>query len=590
MSSAAQLAELPASSSTPVIVPTRSGSATIEIQGIAVASRVDPAREAATLAAGVDPGTEWLCVAGWGSGHLARALLARCPKALVVVLEPSPELRELVAGHLELGRGLRDPRVTVSSDPFELRFRFEQDYLPGASVATVTLPAYQRLFPAEVRAFLALIDQSRVRAEANVLSRLVLGGRWLDHLLTNLGAVATTPLLERLRGRFRGVPAICVACGPSLDENIDVLRDVGERALILAAGSALKPLRSRGVEPHLVAAIEWRDAVLKQFDGQDVRELFLLLSAVSHPDLFRLGARGAFTELPAASPACEWLSRVLGAGPEFAEGGSVAHTVFSAALLMGCDPIVLVGQDLALGAARVTHSALSVHAHIRSSIDEESSIDPVTGRAYELPGYHGGQVATVREFYCYHAWFEDRIQQLAEPPRLVNATEGGARIRGMEQIPLREVVDGLPGRAGSLGEVLAAAALPPSGESVGAVRSALAESRAAVLEMGKLSREALALVADLERAGPDGARTAVIGRKLDRLESRLVPIVDADPFVRSLTGPAMYRFQRAQVAGPPNDRREAFAWSIELSRMLHRAVHGAATDLAPRLARALDEL
>ncbi|MBK7972657.1 MAG: motility associated factor glycosyltransferase family protein [Deltaproteobacteria bacterium] len=573
-----------------VVLATRSGSATVEIDGLAIASRIDPAREAATLVAKVDPTIEWICLAGWGSGHVPRALLARCPRAHVLVLEPSPAVLAVVAAHPELGRSLRDPRVTVSADPFALRFRFEEEYLPGASVATLALPTYQRLFPADVRSYFALIDQSRVRSEANVLSRMMLGGRWLDHLLTNLRAVASSPLLERLRGRFRGVPAICVACGPSLDKNIDVLRDAGDRSLILAAGSALKPLRSRGVEPHLVAAIEWRDAVLEQFEDQRVDDLFLLLSAVSHPNLFRLGARGTFTELPAASPACEWLARVLEAGPEFAEGGSVAHTVFSAALLLGCDPIVLVGQDLALGAARVTHSSLSVHAHIRSSIDEESSIDPVTGRAYELPGYHGGTVATVREFYCYHAWFEDRIQQLAPAPRLINATEGGARIRGTEQLALREVVGSFSPLAEDPREALAAATELPDGRGLDAVRAALIASRRAVLEAGRLGKEAIRLVGDLERAGPGGERTAVIGRKLDRIERQLVPIVETDPFVRSLTAPAMYRFQRAQVAGPPRDPSEAFSWSIELSRMLHRAVHGAANDLVPRLAQALDEL
>ncbi len=563
------------------VVPTRSGSATLELDGVALASRMDPAREAESLIAALDPDVEWVWLIGWSTGHLARAILARCRRARVLVYEPSATILAAALAHPELARGSDDPRVTVASEPFALRFEFEEHFLPGATLATVVPPVYRRLFGAAIEELLATLDQSRVRVEANVLSRMVVGGTWLDHLLHNAATIAASPFLEDLRDRFRGVPAICVAAGPSLEGNADVLRDAGDRALVIAVGSALRPLQRRGIDPHFAAAIEWRDGVLKQFADADLQRVFLLLSAVSHPDLHRLSAAGRFTELPMGSPATTWLGEVLDVRHGFLEGGSVAHTAFSTALLLGCDPVVLVGQDLALSATRHTHAASSVHGHLQAHTPNPNEIDPRM-RRYVLPGYHGGEVETLREFYCYHAWFEDRIHQLDGATRIINATEGGARIRGTVQLGLREVVDGLQ-RIGDPRPILADAVLRARGRGPAVLHAARRERRRVASRAARLAREALAQIEALEKLPPGSAPSARDARQLDRAERQLTRILDDDPLIRSLTGAAMYRFERMRAAGPPADRAAAYRWSLELSRLIHGAVGTAARDLAPLL-------
>ncbi len=564
------------------VMPTRSGSLTLELDGVALASRMDPAREAESLIGALDPLVEWIWMVGWGTGHLARAALTRCPRAHLLVYEPNPTILAAALAQPELARGSDDARVTLATEPFALRFAFEEQFLPGASIATVVPPVYRRLVGGAVDELLAALDQSRVRVEANVLSRLVVGGTWLDHLLRNAAAIAAGPFLEELRDRFRGVPAICVAAGPSLETNADVLRDAGDRALLISVGSALKPLLRRGVEPHFAAAIEWREAVLKQFEDVDLARVFLLLSAVSHPDLHRLTAAGRFTEIPMGSPATTWLSEVLGVESGFLEGGSVAHTAFSTALLLGCEPIVMVGQDLALGPDRHTHAASSLHGHIVADPPDPSSNDP-RQRRYVLPGYHGGEVETLREFYCYHAWFEDRIHQLDGARRILNATEGGARIRGTVQVTLREVVDALP-RIGDLRPILADAVQRSRRRDPSVLRAALHERRRVAGRASRLAREALTQLDILLRRGAeDGGGVSRDARRLDRLERELTRILEDDPLIRSLTGAAMYRFERLRAAGPPADRAAAYRWSLELSRLIHQGVGVAARDLAPVL-------
>ncbi len=572
------------------VVATRSGSATVELRGLALASRIDPDAEARSLATGLAPTTEWIWLGGWGSGHLARAVLDRCPRAELLVFEPSPEVLATARSHPLLGRGLGDPRVTVSTDPFELRFAFEARFLPGASLATLIVPPYGKLFARELRDLGATLNQSRARVEANVLSRLALSGVWLDHLLSNLPQVATQPSLSDLADRFRGKPAICVAAGPSLDRNIDVLREAGDRALVIAAGSALKPLRARGIRPHMTVAIEWRDSVLQQFGDVSLDGIHLLLSAVSHPRLFGLGSARTWIELPGSSPASTWVGETLNIPHEFSEGGSVAHTVYSTAWLLGCDPIVLVGQDLALGPAGRTHSALSVHGHIHAP-PADANRDPASERPrYVLPGYHGGEVETLREFYCYHAWFEDRFRTDAAQRTIVNATEGGARIRGTVQRPLAEVVaemaSGLDADA-----ILAAVPAPDASTRARTLAAGLRGSRSSIREAGTLASDALAVIDSTEKVlRRDPTQVGRLLERLDRLERDLAPLLDSDPFIRSLTAPAVYRTSRARAEGPPPGSEEALGWSLEQSRLLHRAVRDAARTLLPRLEQVISAL
>tara|TARA_B100000315_G_scaffold242240_1_gene264210 strand:- start:94 stop:2130 length:2037 start_codon:yes stop_codon:yes gene_type:complete len=56
--------------------------------------------------------------------------------------------------------------------------------------------------------------------------------------------------------RLRDVPAFVVASGPSLDKDIQFIKDNSERAIIISCGSALRPLMVNGVVPDFQIEIE----------------------------------------------------------------------------------------------------------------------------------------------------------------------------------------------------------------------------------------------------------------------------------------------------------------------------------------------
>ncbi|MBC7106903.1 MAG: motility associated factor glycosyltransferase family protein, partial [Firmicutes bacterium] len=126
-----------------------------------------------------------------------------------------------------------------------------------------------------------------------------------------------------------------------------------------------------------------------------------------------------------------WLSEVCGEDLGLVwSGGSVANVAFSVAYLMGLNPIIFIGQDLAYGDG-CTHSRLLEHQEPADWEKREGFI-PVEGNL-------GGIVYTKSTWLSFREWFE-RVFAAVQDRTIINATEGGARIRGTLVMTLREAL------------------------------------------------------------------------------------------------------------------------------------------------------
>ncbi|MFQ5591682.1 MAG: 6-hydroxymethylpterin diphosphokinase MptE-like protein, partial [Phycisphaerae bacterium] len=128
-------------------------------------------------------------------------------------------------------------------------------------------------------------------------------------------------------------------------------------------------------------------------------------------------------------------------------GATVAHLAFYLAVYMGCDPIIFVGQDLAFTGHVFYVPGVEIHKSWRGEINRFNTMEqkewdrivrnrPILQR---VPGVDGGELYTDDLLLTYLEQFETDI---AAVPRLViNATQGGARMRGTEAMTLRDAAD-----------------------------------------------------------------------------------------------------------------------------------------------------
>jgi hypothetical protein len=286
--------------------------------------------------------------------------------------------------------------------------------------------------------------------------------------------------------------------------------------------------------------------------------------------------------------------------------GSVSTVAFSLAQRLGCSPIVLTGQDLAYtdGQAYAPGSAYQ-ESRVRVSEDgtelildwcdtlkqtHRGAVAPMHEREplERVPAWGGGgSVLSGIGFSAIRAWFETAARTLSrEYPdqRLVNATEGGARIDGFSERSLSDVLKELPLRtitAESLARDARAAARPLTRQRIGAWA---ARQRELTHQVRRSARRVRRLAERCDRALARDDSTAVTRAfaKLDDAEAAPKHAVNSAPFVDVWSFAALDQASEPSVGEGRDDRGRAVD-AIKSERRMAAAIEGASGELAAEL-------
>lgn len=221
---------------------------------------------------------------------------------------------------------------------------------------------------------------------------------------------------------------IMVAAGPSLEKNVEILKQAKNRAFILCVDTAARFLLQHNIIPDMIATFDPEKGT-QYFDKLDISNIPLLISgdsdwhavqAASPNKVFFASVQNDFyTQLFE-----EEEKTVL----DVDGGGSVGTICFRIAVELGFQNIILVGQDLAFSDSKS-------HAGCHDDLEEAMFY-----RAEEVEGYYGGLVQTRADFKQYLDWYNAYIPTV-KGCRIINATEGGAKIKGTLQMTLSDAVE-----------------------------------------------------------------------------------------------------------------------------------------------------
>lgn len=236
---------------------------------------------------------------------------------------------------------------------------------------------------------------------------------------------------------FRGCSALIVSPGPSLDKNIEQLRSINDRVVIIAVAQALKALKSAGVRPHIICVIDPSELILGLFEGVQIDDQQVLVAKVScHPALFQLGYK---RNVILSDGTDSWVESLFGRTASNFGGGSVSISAFNLAASFNPKEIILVGQDLAVMRGK-RYSQLQSKEN--EYYDQTHPVDDQ--RFLELKSFDGeGIVLSPPDLCLFHSYFETRAWELKRDKpdlKLINATEGGAYIDGFKHMSLAEVI------------------------------------------------------------------------------------------------------------------------------------------------------
>lgn len=441
--------------SIPAIELARDGNATAQVTAddkreIYLHSRYNPPEEARKAIAAQNNGEHvTYFLHGLGIGYPLLALEETGVQPVVFVLEPDLRLIKATLLIHDLTEMISDGRLIffTSADTALLSERLSAcnaDLMLG--VQSISMPIASRVGAAfHEQARRVLLDVLSV-TKTHMVTLLKTSRVTFENVAMNLPAYLRTPGIEPWKDRAPGYPAIIVAAGPSLARNVRQLGELRDRAVIISVQTVFKLLHSLGIPPHFVTSLDYHDVSTEFFRGQDdVAGATLIAEPKAAWRVIDLYP-GA-TQLVHHRFADMLLKDAAPRRGDLRPGSTVAQLALYFAEYLGCDPIIFVGQDLAFTDGMFYLPGSPVEQIWRPEMNRFQTVEmkqwervarnrPILRRVKDV---RGDDVYTDDLLFTYLQQFEQDFIRI--PRKIIQATEGGAALRGCEMMPLGDAAN-----------------------------------------------------------------------------------------------------------------------------------------------------
>lgn len=498
-----------------------------------LASLRRPVEEARRLAETVPlESTAGVVVLGFGVGHHVAQLAARLKRTgVIVAFEPDVGLLRAVFERVDCVPWMTSTNFVLLTDPDDAAAISSS--LRGVEALLAVGTRFLEHPPSRARlGTSATLFGSRfaeiVRSvRTTVLTTLVQVDVTLKNFLGNAAAYGCVPGVAELANIAKGRPAVVVSAGPSLHRNIEELAKPGvrDRVVIVAVQTVLKTLLDHGVRPHFVTSLDYSEVSARFFEGltaRDVEGITLIVEPKAHPAVMKAWP-GAVR-----CPAERVLDDILGPGlsrpmGELKAGATVAHLAYYFARHLGCDPVILAGQDLGFTDGQYYHAGAAIHGVWSAELSEFNTLEMlewqriVRSRSmlHRANDFLGRPVYTDEQMTTYLAQFErDFLADANAGLSVIDATEGGVRKRHTRVMTLHEAIAAAPDAPGigDLGELRSNAA--GASDTARRIVDRLREVRRDVWQVGSLSRTTAEL---LGRVRANIADQALVNRLIGQI-------------------------------------------------------------------------
>ncbi len=355
----------------------------------AMASRRRPLEEAGKLVETIDIAeAAAVAVLGFGLGYHVKLVAKKMRlTGVVFVFEPDVSLLRTVLEHVDHSAWIRGHNVCFLTDAEDAAAISAAtrgvEGLMALGFKLLQHPADRVRLGASAARFSERFTEIIKAVRTTVVTTLMQAEVTLRNQLMNVDRYVTSPGVVELHGALRNRPAIVVAAGPSLRRNIDLLSRPGLRDhfVIIAVQTVLKQLLAKGIRPHFVTALDYHEISRRFYEGltaEAVDGVTLVAEAKANPAI--LGAFPGQMRIPGDRFLDEFLGepmvRDLFSRPQVRElpGGvpapadatlipaaTVAHMGYYLARKLGCDPVILMGQDLGFTDGQYYAAGAAIH-------------------------------------------------------------------------------------------------------------------------------------------------------------------------------------------------------------------------------------
>lgn len=379
---------------------------------------------------------------GVGLGYQVFAYLQLYPNTPFSIYEPVPEVFYEFLHHVDLKQlplhSIENIYVETDAQDMEIMcagiIRKIRD-----SILVFNLPSYQQIFPQKHLAFFNQFESQLNERRISVATISAFEKRWTINSMKNLIHVLKSPdvLLEN-KGVYKNKPALLVASGPSLEEDIDNLRKIRKNgwAYVFSVGTAINTLVRNGIYPHAAFTYDPTEEnwiVGKEVILRGIKSIPLIYgSTVGYETLEKYPGPQMHAIIGQDRLAAYYLKpRDRESLQTINDAATVAVISLQLIYKLGFNPIILVGQNLAYRQGK-RYAAGSTYHPLEVS-------QPELNNAVMVKDVYGNEVPSTFTFIRMRKQLEHYISQYNDVT-VINTTEEGAQIEGTIFRPLDEVI------------------------------------------------------------------------------------------------------------------------------------------------------
>lgn len=359
----------------------------------------------------INPDLHTIIVLGFGMGGHIEAAVKKYPDKKFIVIEPDKRVighalhlkdLEFVFRHCEIWT---DENVqTIKSKMWAM--------LTHPLCRGIQVVPYILLYDDFIMNFYAEMQNLLNDFAVMTNTKRCLVDKWYKNRIEN--AKRPSVNAKSLIGKFKDIPALLVGAGPSLQSQIETIKNLQGKAIIIAASTAIQILVSNNITPTFMVAID-QDPItsgglhenLKAdvpliFDGQVAQN--------------SLNYKGKHFQV--VLNVNQYTKKLIPDLPVIESGPSVGNATLDLLHKFGCSPILIVGFDLSY-----TYDKLYCDG-------TEFNQDMSKTQTMMLTDNKGNLCKTEPSFLSMRNWFTEYANRVK--PTVFNCTERGLPMPGIE--------------------------------------------------------------------------------------------------------------------------------------------------------------
>jgi len=521
-----------------------------------LASKYDPTKEADKLIEGIEH-DKVACVVALGLGvgyHVAALHQAMGERGVLIVFEADTGMWRAVLEKIDHRGWLMRGELILADNKTDRAALLERIEKHAGTVTQgthlLTHPPSRQRNETATKNFGHMVAEVLAFCRTNVATALVNAARTCRNLASNLDHYVAGAGTDELHNIVKGYPAICVAAGPGLVKNVDLLSDpdVRSKVVVIAAQTALKPLLARGIKPDFVTALDYSHISSRFYEGlPPLPDVTLVAEPKAHRTVLE-NFPG-----PIRVPYSQFNDMLVDtlAKPriKLKAGATVAHLSFYLAQHLGCDPIIFIGQDLGFSDGLYYAPGTAVHQVWSSELNPFNTIEMMEWkRVVRMKGHlrrtddiHGRPIFTDEQMATYLKQFERDFATAKQT--ILDATEGGVR---KEHATITTLAEALKEHATRPVPKLPIPSIDLDKDRLGEMREILRTRLAETKDLRMTSQKSITILKQMQEHQQDQARVGKLFTQLNKMQRHVEQeLATAFNLVNSLNTIGTYKRAKA---------------------------------------------